>query len=44
MSSLFTEGWPLFAAIALVAVITWGALRPYLKGTPRQDRKKDNET
>jgi len=41
--SILIEGWPLYAAIALVGVITYGALRPHLKGKPPA-RKKDKET
>ena len=28
--TLVTEAWPLFAAIGLVVLITYGALRPYM--------------
>lgn len=42
MTSLFTEGWPVFGAIALVTVIAYGALRPHLKGRPpAKETEKD---
>jgi len=41
--TLLTEGWPLFGALALVAVITYGALRPHLKG-PKPPRDTEKET
>ena len=40
---LLAEGWPIFAAIGLVAVITYGALRPYMKGK-QPARKKEKDT
>jgi len=40
--STLIEGWPLYGAIALVGLITYGALRPYMKGKPPA-RKKDKE-
>lgn len=43
MSTLFTEGWPVLGAIALVVFITYGALRPYLKGDrARRDTEKEH--
>lgn len=36
-----TEGWPLFAGIGLVALITWGALRPYMKKAAEQRQTAD---
>ncbi len=42
LSSLFSEGWPMLAALALVLLITYGALRPHLgKTATRRDREKD---
>ncbi|WP_157937721.1 hypothetical protein [Oceaniglobus roseus] len=42
LATLLTEGWPLFAALGLVLLITYGALRPYLKqDAARRDPKKD---
>ncbi|MFW2587370.1 hypothetical protein [Sagittula sp. SSi028] len=36
MGAFLADSWPFFGAIALVVVITWGALQPYI----RQDRKR----
>ncbi|WP_276308496.1 hypothetical protein [Oceaniglobus ichthyenteri] len=41
--NLILEGWPIYGAIALVGVITYGALRPYIKGK-QPARKKDTKT
>ena len=35
-----TEGWPMFAGIGLVALITWGALRPYMKKEAERQKKQ----
>ena len=44
LAASLLEGWPIYAAIGLVALITYGALRPYLKkDSIRQARRKEME-
>ncbi len=38
------DTWPLFAAMAMVGLITYGALRPYMKGPgPKQDEETKDD-
>ncbi|MEM9550326.1 MAG: hypothetical protein AAGA05_04070 [Pseudomonadota bacterium] len=42
LGTLITEGWPLLLALALVAGITYGALRPYMKPDAARRRKLEH--
>ncbi|MBC6407895.1 MAG: hypothetical protein GDA40_07125 [Rhodobacteraceae bacterium] len=43
LETLFREGWPMLAALAIVGAITYGALRPYLKRDAAQSRKLEQD-
>ena len=43
LSGFLAESWPVIGALGLVALITFGALRPYLKSDARRPAQKETK-
>jgi len=43
MMALLSETWPILSALALVGVITYGALMPYIRAEKRRTKQMEKD-